>query len=178
MSRTMRTAYLAVVASAGILLAGCGTDTGDDAADSPTQTEAATQPAEEPTVTDETRPTPIPMPTPTDDASALPSGPVDPTVLERDEVKAAISAEAERRDVSEDDVSVTGFAEVTWTDGSLGCPQPGMHYTQALVDGEQLILEVDGQRASYHAGRDGQFRYCADPVAPSPGGSGGTRPTM
>lgn len=178
MSRSIRTAYLAAVASAGILLAGCGTDTGGDPADSPTQTEPATQPAEEPTVTDDTSPTPIPVPTPTDDADALPTGPVDPSVLERDEVKAAIAAEAERRDVSEDEVEVIGFAEVTWSDGSLGCPQPGMHYTQALVDGEQLILEVDGERASYHAGRDGAFNYCADPMAPAPGGSGGARPTM
>ena len=36
-----------------------------------------------------------------------------------------------------------------------------------------VALEVDGGRASYHAGRDGQFRYCANPVSPAPGGSGG-----
>lgn len=167
----MRTAYLAAVASASVLLAACGTESGDDAADSPTQTEAETSTAEEPTVTDDARPTPIPVPTPTD--TALPQGPVDPSVLDRDEVKAAIAAEAERRDVPEDQVQVTGYASVTWSDGSLGCPQPGMHYTQALVPGEQLILEVDGQRSSYHAGRDGTFKYCANPTAPLPGDAGG-----
>lgn len=171
MSRPKRTAYLAVVASMTLLLVACGTETSDDAADSPTQTESETLTAEEPTMTDDARPTPIPVPTPTDDA--LPAGPVDPSILERDEVKAAIAAEAQRKGVAEDEVEVTGFAEVTWTDGALGCPQPGMHYTQALVDGQQLILEVDGERASYHAGRDGQFRYCANPVSPAPGGSGG-----
>lgn len=177
MSRSLRTAYLAAVASASLLLAACGTDTGDDAADSPTQTEAASPTSEEPTMSDEEHSTPIPVPVPTDDAAALPSGPVDPSVLERAEVRAAIAAEAERRDVSEDEVEVTGFAEVTWTDGSLGCPQPGMMYTQALVPGYQLVLEVDGERASYHAGGDGEFSYCADPVAPAPGG-GGANPTM
>ena len=173
MSRSIRTAYLAAVASASLLLAACGSDTGDDAGSdaSPTQTQAETPTAEEPTMTDDARPTPIPVPTPTDDA--VPAGPVDSSVLEREEVKAAVAAEAKRRDVSEDQVEVTGFASVTWTDGSLGCPQPGMHYTQALVPGEQLILEVDGERASYHAGRDGEFSYCANPVPPAPGNSGG-----
>ena len=32
---------------------------------------------------------------------------------------------------------------MTWTDGSLGCPQKGMSYTQALVEGELLLLRVD-----------------------------------
>ena len=176
MSRPTRTGYLVAVASLSLLLAACGTQTdGGDAADtpasSPTQTEAETITPEEPIVTDDSPATPIPIPAPD---NPLPSGPVDDSVLEREEVQAAVAAEAERRAVSEDEIQVTGFAEVTWSDGSLGCPQAGMHYTQALVPGYQLILEVDGERASYHAGRDQQFRYCANPMAPLPGDAGGT----
>ncbi|QFG69710.1 hypothetical protein [Ornithinimicrobium pratense] len=175
MSRPTRTGYLIAVASVSVLLTACGaetgTETGGGAADSPAPIEAEIITPERPTMTDDARPTSIPAPTPDD---SLPSGPVDASVLEREEVKAAITAEAERRQVSEDEVEVIGFADVTWTDGSLGCPQPGMHYTQALVPGYQLILQVGGERASYHSGKDKLFRYCANPMTPAPGGAGGT----
>jgi hypothetical protein len=29
---------------------------------------------------------------------------------------------------------------VIWSDGSLGCPEPGMMYTQALVDGYWVAI--------------------------------------
>lgn len=174
MSRPARTGYLIAVAGLSLLLTACGTETDDGgAADNPTITDAEIITPEEPTLTDDARPAPTRIPHPTPDDS-LPSGPVDPSVLEREEVKAAIAAEAERRQVSEDEVEVVGFAEVTWRDGSLGCPQPGMHYTMALVPGQQLILEVHGERASYHAGRNKTFSYCANPTAPAPSGSSGT----
>jgi hypothetical protein len=47
-----------------------------------------------------------------------------------------------------------------WNDGSLGCPQPGSFYTQALVPGYQVILELDGQRYDYRSGRGGTVKLC------------------
>lgn len=186
MARPDRTAYRAAAASLALLLGACGAQ-GDDA-DPTTTGPAATAPA----------PTPDPSPTPTDGdqtadpttiedgstmtpepiqpdppaSDALPTGPVPDSVLERPDVQEAIAAEAERRGVSEDQVAVAGFRDVTWNDGSIGCPQDGMMYTQALVPGYQLVLEVDGQKASYHSARDKEFSYCANPVPPLPGGSG------
>ena len=49
-------------------------------------------------------------------------------------------------------VTVVSSTETTWSDGSLGCPQPGMHYTQALIDGTRTILEANGTRYDYHSG--------------------------
>jgi hypothetical protein len=49
---------------------------------------------------------------------------------------------------------------VTWNDGSLGCPRPGEVYTQALVEGFQVILEVDGERWDYRAGMGTDVRLC------------------
>lgn len=40
--------------------------------------------------------------------------------------------------------------EVTWSDGSKGCPEPGTSYTQALVDGYRIELESDGTSFQYH----------------------------
>ena len=43
---------------------------------------------------------------------------------------------------------------VTWPDGSLGCPEPGNSYTQALVEGYQIGLRHDDRFFDYR-GADG-----------------------
>ncbi len=48
----------------------------------------------------------------------------------------------------------------TWNDGSLGCPQPGQLYTQALVDGFQVVLEVDDEQFDYRVGSGTDVRLC------------------
>ena len=40
----------------------------------------------------------------------------------------------------------------TWPDKSLGCPQPGMVYTQVTVDGALIELRVAGAMYNYHSG--------------------------
>lgn len=72
-----------------------------------------------------------------------------------EEVESAIADAAERFDVDPMVVAVAGALRVTWSNGALGCPEDGMMYTEALVDGYLLTLEVDGQRVAYH-GADGQ----------------------
>ena len=42
---------------------------------------------------------------------------------------------------------------VSWPNGALGCPKPGMAYTQALVDGMRVVVEVDGATYDYRFGR-------------------------
>jgi hypothetical protein len=49
---------------------------------------------------------------------------------------------------------------VTWSDGSLGCPQPGMMYTQALVPGYWVVLQVGEVEYDYHAAESGYFVLC------------------
>lgn len=71
------------------------------------------------------------------------------------EVQTAITDAAARFDVPESVVAVAGALKVVWADGSLGCPEDGMMYTQALVDGYRLTLEVNGERVEYH-GADGR----------------------
>ncbi len=47
-------------------------------------------------------------------------------------------------------IGVTVAHELTWPDGSLGCPEPGMSYTQALVPGYRIELTADGVVYAYH----------------------------
>ena len=64
----------------------------------------------------------------------------------------AVADLAARLGVAESDVVVDSVEEVTWRDGSLGCAEKGMMYTQALVDGSRITLSVDGRRYEYHSG--------------------------
>jgi hypothetical protein len=58
------------------------------------------------------------------------------------------------------DPTVISAVAKTWNDGSLGCPQPGELYTQALVEGFQVVLEVDGEQFDYRVGAGTDVRLC------------------
>jgi hypothetical protein len=77
-----------------------------------------------------------------------------------DAVWAAILADLERQTGGPSDPEVVSADAVTWNDGSLGCPEAGQAYTQALVDGYQVILEVDGERYDYRVGSGSAVRLC------------------
>jgi hypothetical protein len=70
---------------------------------------------------------------------------------------------AQRAGVALDQVKVLTVESVTWSDGSLGCPEPGMMYTQALVDGYQVVVEAGGTQLDYRGSGPGQFRVCTNP---------------
>jgi hypothetical protein len=58
------------------------------------------------------------------------------------------------------ELEVLSAEAVTWSDGSLGCPQPGMMYTQALVPGYRVRIGAGDQVLDYHAGRSGRPGLC------------------
>ena len=70
--------------------------------------------------------------------------------------------------VSVDDVRVTNAIAVTWPDGSLGCPEPGMAYTQALVPGYRILVRAGERLLEYHASNRGQFVLCPADRATDP----------
>jgi hypothetical protein len=47
-----------------------------------------------------------------------------------------------------------------WSDGSLGCPQPGLFYTQVLEEGYWIVWQVDGREYDYRATQRGTFILC------------------
>ncbi len=77
-------------------------------------------------------------------------------------IEAAVRADAARVWSRPDPAALQVTTEaVTWADGSLGCPRPGMAYTQALVPGWRLIVRDGGRELVYHASRRGQWVSCA-----------------
>jgi hypothetical protein len=67
---------------------------------------------------------------------------------------------AQRLDVPPDSVKVSSASQVTWRSGALGCPEPGMNYTEALVPGSVIYLQVDNVIHAYHAKFAGEPFYC------------------
>jgi hypothetical protein len=68
---------------------------------------------------------------------------------------------ARRLGVEPDELEVISAEVVTWPDGSMGCPEPGMSYTQALVEGSKVVLGHDDRVYVYHAGEDGEPFLCS-----------------
>jgi hypothetical protein len=67
-------------------------------------------------------------------------------------VEAARKDLAERLAVDPDRIEVVEARSVVWPDGSLGCPEPGMVYTQALQDGTLVRLRYGSKVYAYHGG--------------------------
>lgn len=57
-------------------------------------------------------------------------------------------------------VEVERSEYVIWPDGSLGCPEPGVMYTQAQVPGYWVVVRAGDKRYDYRASDRGQFRRC------------------
>jgi hypothetical protein len=88
-----------------------------------------------------------------------------------DEILQAIIKDlVQRTDADQQDIQVIRSESVTWSDGSLGCPKPGEVYTQVLVDGYWVVLQVDEVAYDYRASQSGYFKLCEGsgliPVSP------------
>jgi hypothetical protein len=86
---------------------------------------------------------------------------------------AVLEDAARRTGLAKSALVVEDAAAVTWPDGSLGCPQPGMLYTQALVPGYRIRVRAGDDLLDYHASRRGSIALCPAERAtdPVPGGA-------
>jgi hypothetical protein len=66
-------------------------------------------------------------------------------------------------------ITVVSVEDVTWRNGAIGCPDPAMIYTQALVPGTRIVLELDGTRYQYHSGGARSIFLCERPEPPVEG---------
>jgi hypothetical protein len=99
-------------------------------------------------------------------AVPTPSGPavngsLGPAVL--DPILADASA---RTGAPKESIEIVTAEARTWPDGSLGCPQRGMAYTQVVTEGYQVIVRVAGQTLDYRGSGRGGFRLC-EPAKPA-----------
>ncbi len=73
---------------------------------------------------------------------------------------------AKRLSINPDQIDLVSAESVTWSNGSLGCPQPGIMYTQALVDGLRIQLRVGSRVYEYHSGGSRLPFLCEKPGRP------------
>jgi hypothetical protein len=74
---------------------------------------------------------------------------------------------SERIGAPRERIAVVHDQQIVWNDGSLGCAMPGEFYTQALVDGYWVMLELDGIKYDYRAAATGYFFLCERGIPPA-----------
>ena len=72
----------------------------------------------------------------------------------------AVAQAAAEAGVAASSIDVLSAQDVTWRDGSLGCPDPARLYTQALVPGYRIRLAHAGRTWDFHASRHGRLVVC------------------
>jgi hypothetical protein len=94
-------------------------------------------------------------------AAAGPAGVVVPSASIPREVRRAVVADAARRfKVAASGVVLTQAEKVTWSDTSLGCPEPGHMYGQMLVEGFRVTAKTDGGSLVYNTDAGGNVVSC------------------
>jgi hypothetical protein len=81
----------------------------------------------------------------------------------------AVADLAQRLSIPLDQITLVEVTPVVWPDSSLGCPQPGMVYTQVLAPGYLILLEANDTMYEYHANRATYVTFCENPSPPVPG---------
>jgi hypothetical protein len=85
--------------------------------------------------------------------------------------EAVLADAAKRTGMARASLKVESAEAVTWADGSLGCPQPGMSYTMALVPGYRIKVRAGERVLDYHASQRGYFVLCPAGQAVEPAGA-------
>lgn len=69
--------------------------------------------------------------------------------------------------VAEAEIGVAVAETIVWPDGGLGCPEPGMAYTQVQVEGYRIVLTHGGASYAYHGGGNRPDPFlCRNPSFP------------
>lgn len=66
---------------------------------------------------------------------------------------------ARRHTGSPEAATLISAQEYTWSNGAMGCPQPGQVYTEALVDGYVIHLGLGPQTVRVHSNRRGTIMF-------------------
>lgn len=88
-----------------------------------------------------------------------PGGPNEKMTLKQ-QTEFAINDLAGRLSIEPGSIEIFGARNVSWRTGALGCPEPGMQYTQALVPGTSILLRANNEMHAYHASMGGKPFYC------------------
>jgi hypothetical protein len=120
---------------------------------------------------DGTRPVKMAPPTRIPDpvtGTAAPGVPVTAADVPRSVRRAVVAEAAKRFNVAESAVVLVRAEQVTWSDGSLGCPEPGRAYIQALVPGFRITATTQSGQTQYHTDAHAHVVHCLRHFQPGP----------
>jgi hypothetical protein len=107
----------------------------------------------------------------------LPAGePVSTAQIPRTVRRAVVADAAKRFNVAESAVVLARAEQVTWSDGSLGCPEPGRMYTQMLVAGFRVVATTGAGSLTYHTDSRGSAVSCSARARPGDTGNDPSAP--
>jgi hypothetical protein len=76
-------------------------------------------------------------------------------------LRRAVVADAARRfKVTQTAVVLAQAERMTWTDTSLGCPEPGQMYARTIVPGFRVVAKTAEGNFVYHTDAHGQILVC------------------
>lgn len=108
---------------------------------------------------------PVPAAAPENEDIFVPSDNDRPALPPDQLLRPLLDDAAQRTGREAESLVVSRALRVTWSDGSLGCPQPGMHYTQALVPGWHVHITAGDEVLDYRLTDRGSFLLCPAGVA-------------
>jgi hypothetical protein len=81
-------------------------------------------------------------------------------IVPRGILESVLKEAAALANVAREQLVILRAESVIWNDGSLGCPEPGVMYTQALVKGYWVVVDAAGRKYDFRVGSRGNFRLC------------------
>jgi hypothetical protein len=97
-----------------------------------------------------------------EEAKMTPTGKVSPGLQKR--IDLATADLAKRLSIDANQIEVIEVKAVVWPDGGLGCPEPGVAYTQVQQEGLLIRLRVGEHLYNYHSGGGRAPFLCERPV--------------
>lgn len=97
---------------------------------------------------------------PSGPASIPPSAGTEPGAVPQPLVEQVVADAAALAGVDPSTVVVVSTESVTWNNGALGCPKPGVMYIDQIINGYKVVVEAGGKRYDYRAGSSGDPKLC------------------
>jgi hypothetical protein len=83
-----------------------------------------------------------------------------PVVLPKSVLDPILSDAAKRSGVALDQLVVVTSLSITWSDSSLGCPEPGQAYTQVILEGYRVSIRAATTTYDYRGAGMTGFKLC------------------
>ena len=96
--------------------------------------------------------------TPTSPTSVAPS----PSPESPPSVRAALADAAQHIGVPVDQLRVEQLQATQWPDSALGCPRPGMMYSQIVTPGYLVVISGAGKLLEYHTDAGSRVVLCKE----------------